>query len=117
MSGMSAFKCTPRQVRTFAVEILMAGLVPFIRSSPGMGKSAIVKSIAEEYGMELLDIRLSTCAPEDLTGLPMFEDGIAKFQPFDMFPLTSTPLPEGKNGWIIFLDEFNSASKAVQAAA
>ena len=117
MSGMSAFRCTPRQVRSFAVEILMAGLVPFIRSSPGMGKSAIVKSIAEEYGMELLDIRLSTCAPEDLTGLPMFEDGIAKFQPFDMFPLQNTPVPEGKNGWIIFLDEFNSAPKAVVAAA
>ena len=68
-----------------------------------------VKSIADEYGMELLDIRLSTCAPEDLTGLPMFENGVAKFQPFDMFPLQSTPVPEGKNGWIIFLDEFNSA--------
>ena len=117
MSGMSAFRCTPRQVRSFAVEILMAGLVPFIRSSPGMGKSAIVKSIADEYGMELLDIRLSTCAPEDLTGLPMFEGGIAKFMPFDMFPIEGTPIPPGKNGWIIFLDEFNSAPKAVQAAA
>ena len=49
MSGMSAFRCTPRQVRSFTVEILMAGLVPFIRSSPGMGKSAIVKSIAERH--------------------------------------------------------------------
>ena len=117
MSGMSAYKCTPRQVRRFAVETLMAGLVPFIRSSPGMGKSALVKSIAEEYGMELLDIRLSTCAPEDLTGLPHFEDGKAKFMPFDMFPVVSTPLPESKNGWLIFLDEFNSAAKSVQAAA
>lgn len=117
MSGMSAFKCTPRQARGHIIEILQAGLVPFLRSSPGMGKSAIIRSIAEEYGMELLDIRLSTCAPEDLTGLPHFEGGIAKFMPFDMFPVEGTPLPEGKNGWIVFLDEFNSASKAVQAAA
>lgn len=117
MAGMSAFKCTPRQARGHMIEILQAGLVPFLRSSPGMGKSAIVRSIAEEYGMELLDIRLSTCAPEDLTGLPHFENGIAKFMPFDMFPVEGTPVPAGKNGWIIFLDEFNSASKSVQAAA
>ena len=117
MSGMSAFKCTPRQARGHIVEILEAGLVPFLRSSPGMGKSAIIRSIADEYGMELLDIRLSTCAPEDLTGLPHFENGIAKFMPFDMFPVEGTELPTGKNGWIVFLDEFNSASKAVQAAA
>ena len=117
MAGMSAFKCTPRQVREFSIEILQAGLVPFIRSSPGMGKSAIVRAIAEEYGMELLDVRLSTCAPEDLTGLPHFQDGKAKFMPFDMFPVESTPLPEGKNGWLIFLDEFNAAPKSVQAAA
>ena len=117
MSGMSAFKCTPRQARGHIVEILEAGLVPFLRSSPGMGKSALIHSIAHEYGMELLDIRLSTCAPEDLTGLPHFENGIAKFMPFDMFPTEDTPVPEGKNGWIVFLDEFNSASKAVQTAA
>lgn len=117
MSGMSAFRCTPRQVRSFVIEILMAGLVPFIRSSPGMGKSSIVKSIAKEYNMELIDIRLSTCAPEDLTGLPMFENGVAKFAPFDMFPIQGTPLPRGKDGWIIFLDEFNSAVRTVQAAS
>lgn len=117
MTGMSAFKVTPRQAKGHIIEILLAGLVPFLRSSPGMGKSAIYKAIAEEYNLELIDIRLSTCAPEDLTGLPFFSDGKAQFLPFDMFPTEDTPLPEGKDGWLIFLDEFNSASKSVQAAA
>jgi hypothetical protein len=52
------------------------------------------------------------------SGLPRFnEKGYAQFVPFaDLFPTVSTPIPEGKNGWILFLDEFNSASRGVQAA-
>jgi hypothetical protein len=34
-----------------------------------------------------------------------------------MFPTEDTPIPAGKQGWLLFLDEFNSAGKAVQAAA
>src|SRR5690554_4114819 len=98
MSGMTTFKCTPRQTRRFTVHILQAGLVPYIQSSPGMGKSAIVRDIANEFDMELIDVRLSTCAPTDLTGLPHFNNGIAEFMPFDMFPVEGTPLPEGKQG-------------------
>jgi hypothetical protein len=82
-----------------------------------MGKSSIVKSIAREYSLELVDHRLSTSAPEDLSGLPHFVNGRASFMPFDTFPTEDTPIPAGKQGWLLFLDEFNSASKAVQAAA
>ena len=116
-TGLSAYTCTPRQIRKHVIRCMTAGLVPFIQSSPAMGKSAIVASIAQEYGLQLIDHRLSTSAPEDLTGLPMFKDGIASFAPFDTFPIVGTPLPEGKQGWLLFLDEFNSASKAIQAAA
>ena len=122
MSGISAYKCTPRQVRKHIIHCMQAGLVPFIQSSPAMGKSAIVASIAKEYGLELIDHRLSTSAPEDLTGLPHFREGaaghtVAEFVPFDTFPTEGTPIPEGKNGWLLFLDEMNSATKMVQAAA
>jgi hypothetical protein len=100
------------------VDTLRAGLVPFLQSSPGMGKSAIVRSIAEEFNLALIDHRLSTSAPEDLSGLPQLLDGKAVFAPFrNLFPLEDEPLPEGKAGWLLFLDEFNSASKAVQAAS
>ena len=116
------YKCTPRQTREFVVDCLQAGLVPFIHSSPGMGKSSIVRDIANTYGMELIDHRLSTSQPEDLSGLPDFYTDAAghrraTFSAFDIFPLTNTPIPDGKNGWLIFLDEANSADKLVQAAS
>jgi MoxR-like ATPase len=82
-----------------------------------MGKSAIVRSIAKEFSLKLIDHRLSTSAPEDLSGLPHFVNGKASFLPFDTFPTEDTPIPPGHQGWLLFLDEFNSASKAVQAAA
>lgn len=113
----SAFRANSRQTREFIVDCMKAGLVANVQSSPGMGKSAIVASIADEYKLALIDHRLSTSAPEDLSGLPNFSNGKATFSPFDLFPTTTTPLPAGKQGWLLFLDEFNSASKAVQAAA
>lgn len=129
------YRCTPRQVRGFITDCLYAGLVPYVQSSPGMGKSSIMRSVAKELQLKLIDHRLSTSAPEDLSGLPSFvdvpiyhEDPIqtvqvgtrreAHFHPFaDLFPLEGTKIPEGKQGWMLFLDEFNAASKSVQAAS
>lgn len=116
---MTIFKLTPKQVRGAVIECMEANLVPFITSSPGLGKSAIVAQIAKDFSLTLIDLRLSQCAPEDLMGLPM-KDGAgnaarSRFVPFSMFPLEGDPVPG--NGWILFLDEFNSASKMVQAAA
>lgn len=117
MPGIDTYKCTPRQIKKHVIRCMKAGLVPFIQSSPAMGKSAIVASIAKEYGLELIDHRLSTSAPEDLSGLPHFADGKASFLPFDTFPTEDQELPAGKQGWLLFLDEMNSATKMVQAAA
>ncbi|OZB41166.1 MAG: hypothetical protein B7X50_07665 [Alishewanella sp. 34-51-39] len=33
------------------------------------------------------------------------------------FPLESDEVPKGYNGWLLFLDEFTSATRAVQASA
>lgn len=117
------YRCTPRQVRQFIKDCLYAGLVPFVQSSPGMGKSSIMRSVADELKLKMIDHRLSTSAPEDLSGLPEFftdTDGsrAAHFVPFgDLFPLEDTPVAYGHQGWMLFLDEFNSASKSVQAAS
>lgn len=132
----SLTKVKPRQAKQFITDCIRAGLVPFIQSSPGVGKSAINKLIAEENNLMMIDHRLSTSAPEDLSGLPRFDEhGFARFAPFaDLFPLEGTPLPRKTapvyddkgnvikeatyyDGWMLFLDEFNSASKSVQAAA
>lgn len=134
---MELYRTTPRTTRAFIKEILEAGLVPFVQSSPGLGKSTIMRSVAKELDLALIDHRLSTSAPEDLSGLPTFttrplytfdeatgeytksgEMKVAEFCPFaDLFPIRGMQIPQGKQGWMVFLDEFNSASKSVSAAA
>lgn len=55
-----------KQAKDMLASILKARLVPMLGGSPGIGKSAIVKQIAEEFNLELIDIRLSYCDPTDL---------------------------------------------------
>ena len=92
-------------------------IVPFIQGSPGIGKSDAVREIANKGKLELIDIRLSQCDPADLNGLPKLNGKRAEYLPFDFFPLEDDEVPEGMNGWLVFLDEINSASKSIQAAA
>lgn len=101
-----------------AVEVcLLSKVVPFIQGSPGIGKSDLVKAIAKKYKLKLIDIRLSQCDPTDLNGLPKLDGDVATYLPFDTFPTENTELPENTDGWLIFLDEINSAPRSIQAAA
>ena len=127
MSTQSMYRCDPRQLRGYVKDCFYAGRVPFVTASPGVGKSAIIKSVAKELNLKVVDIRLSTAAPEDLSGMPEFFTNAqgqrrARFTPFEMFPLEGEPLPLDENGnemegWLIFFDEFNSAPVEMQAAA
>ena len=73
----------------------------------GTGKSEIIKAIAGELGLPIVDLRLSQLPPEDLNGLPaptddkkaftyLLPDWYNKFQP-------DTP-------FVLFLDEINQAT-------
>jgi MoxR-like ATPase len=77
--------------------------------APGIGKSSIVAQVAAENALELIDVRLSQLAPTDLRGLPVPEDGIAKWYAPEF-------LPREGNG-ILFLDEFNLSPPAIQGIA
>lgn len=116
--SMTIYTASPRAMKGHITDLLEADLVPYIKGPPGIGKSSVVAKVAEEFGMEMIDHRLSSSEPTDMSGLPNFVNGKARFAPFDeLFPLTDTPLPRGKEGWVIFLDEFNHAHKQVQAAS
>lgn len=124
ISNMTSLgSCNARQAREYIIDILEAGLVPFLQSSPGSGKSTIIRSVTKDFNLKLLDNRLSTTAQEDFTGLPKFitlpnGQERARFAPFsDIFPLEGDEIPEGYQGWAIFYDEFNSAHEQIQAAA
>uniref|UniRef100_A0AAU6VZR9 AAA-ATPase n=1 Tax=Pseudomonas phage Arace01 TaxID=3138526 RepID=A0AAU6VZR9_9VIRU len=112
------YRCKPRKIKEYIRDCIYAGLVPYVQSSPGMGKSTIMEAIANEENLHMIDHRLSTSAPEDMSGLPQFQEGLAKFAPFaDLFPLQDAVIPNGKDGFMLFLDEFNSAKREVQAAS
>lgn len=98
---------------------LLAGLVPFLKSKPGVGKSSIVKQFADENKLYLIDIRLAQCDPTDLNGFPAInkETEKAYYVPMDMFPLEDDPIPEGYVGWLLFFDELNGADRGVQKAS
>lgn len=112
-------RVTPRKLAWLVAMTLEAGLVPFITGSPGIGKSAITHQLAKAGNLKLIDHRLSTSAPEDLSGLPHFVNGEAHFAPFaGLFPIEGmSEIPEGYDGWLLFLDEFNSADRDIQKAA
>jgi hypothetical protein len=80
-----------------------------IWGSPGIGKSSIVAQIAQHESLQIIDLRLSQLAPTDLRGLPVAENGVAKWFPPEFLPTS------GKG--ILFLDEINMATPAMQGIA
>jgi len=100
-------------------ECFAANLVPFVTGPPAIGKSAIINKVAEDHKLEVIDIRLSQSDPTDLNGFPIINDDKTKagFVPMSTFPVKGDTPPPGKDGWLIFLDEMNSAPLGTQAAA
>ena len=111
------------QAITTIAAAIKVKLVPFLTGSPGIGKSHIAFQIAKTYNLKVIDLRLSQCDPTDLLGFPTITGNRAGYVPMDTFPIEGDKLPinpltgEAYAGWLLFLDEFNSASTAVQAAA
>jgi len=86
-----------------ALRVLMGAHRPvFICGGPGVGKSSVVKQLAETLNVPLRDVRALLLDPVDLRGLPFLgSDGRSKW---------ATPefLPQNGAG-ILFLDELNTA--------
>ena len=103
----------------YLVDCVHARLVPYLKGSPGCGKSDLVRKLAQEYNLQLIDLRLSNCDPTDFSGYPQVDvkTGRSFFCPMKTFPLKDDPLPAGKNGWVIFLDELPAAPPAIIASA
>lgn len=105
----------------FVERVLKKRLVPMLHGSPAIGKSDIIRTIAEKFKLLVIDVRLSTYDPADMNGLPYFNTSgarnIAEYVPFDVFPVEGDSIPEGYKGWLVFLDELPSAAPSVQAAA
>lgn len=95
-------------------KVLKTNITPFLWGPPGIGKSSLVKEIAEENKWELIDLRLSLLNPVDLRGLPMLDKNK---QLATWLPPSFLPKEDEKKQGILFLDEINLAPLSVQAAA
>ncbi|MBX5456941.1 MAG: MoxR family ATPase [Thermogemmatispora sp.] len=103
-------------MRPDALARFLSGLVSrrlmmstMIWGPPGVGKSSIVAQTARAHSLELIDLRLSQLAPTDLRGLPVAEEGTARWYPPEF-------LPRSGRG-ILFLDELNLAPPTIQGIA
>ena len=52
--------------KEWIVESIKERVVPLMIGSPAVGKSALVHQIAKEFGLKVIDLRLSQCDPTDL---------------------------------------------------
>ena len=86
-------------------------LPTFLWGAPGIGKSSVVRQVAEAKGIGFIDLRLSLMDPTDLKGIPFYENEArqAVWAPPSFLPR------EGSG--ILFLDELNTAAPSVQASA
>lgn len=107
------------QAIPYVRRMLAAKLVPMLHGSPAIGKSAIMKAVAEAMNLFLIDARFAGFDPTDINGFPQIdkERGIAVYYPLETFPLDDWTIPEGYSGWLVFCDELTTAPGAVQAAS
>lgn len=84
-----------------------------IHSSPGVGKSTIVKNITKELGIGFVDVRLTQMEPCDILGLPVPDKENRTMNWFVNGRWPSDPTTKG----ILFLDEITSCDKSVACAA
>ncbi len=102
---------TPTELTSYLATLLAREInnSVMIWGAPGIGKSSIVKQLAQDHQLDFVDLRLSQLAPTDLRGLPVPEAGITHWAPPEFLPR------EGRG--ILFLDEINMAPPAMQGVA
>ena len=82
-----------------------------LRGAPGVGKSTIVKTIANKLGIGFIDVRLAQMERVDFAGLPSVNNGVTEWNVPSFWPR------DPKSKGIILLDEITSAPSDCQVAA
>jgi len=80
----------------------------FIWGPPGIGKSSVIRTFADELGMECVTLIGQQLLPEDLMGVPKIEGNVSVFCP-------PSNIVRDKP-FVLFLDELNAASSEIQKA-
>jgi len=89
----------------------------FIWGPPGIGKSEVVANIAKDLGGAMIDLRLAQMEPTDLRGIPFYNKDLGKMDWAAPIDLPDEEFASKYPIVVLFLDEMNSASPSIQAAA
>jgi hypothetical protein len=108
---------SPKDAIKYIKRCMKVKLPVMMHGSPSSAKSSIAKQIADELKLEFIDVRLTTLDPIVMSGYPTDNGDFATFKPFDIFPTTDMPIPAGKKGFLVIIDELPSAPKLMQSAA
>ena len=111
------FEVNADELKEALIRDFKIGLTPMVASSPGMGKSDIIRDIAKLFSLKVIDFRVSQCEPVDMQGYPGVVNGRMTFHIPEYFPIEGDIIPTGYDGWLLFLDEFKSGNKQTEAAA
>ena len=89
----------------------------FLWGPPGVGKSDIVSQITDDLNGYMIDLRLGQMDPTDIRGIPFFNKEAEKMDWAPPIELPDEELAAEYPVIVLFLDEMNSATPSVQAAA
>ncbi len=98
----------PRLEKVMAVAYRARRAV-LLEGPTGVGKSEIVRRVAQDLGIETIVLDLSLLEPPDLVGLPTVKDGRTEYA-------LPHVLPTGGSG-ILLLEELNRAERYIQQPA
>lgn len=108
---------TISEARSRVMRCLQVRRPVFLWGAPGLGKSDLVRQIAQDLGGKMIDFRLAIRQPTDIMGIPYFNK---EANVMDWAPPVDLPSAADAARYpviVLFLDEMNSAAPAVQAAA
>ena len=92
-------------------QLVEAGVPTLVWGAPGVGKTALIRNLAQRRGWQVVEIIASLHDPTDFNGLPVLHNGSVRFAPPDWV----YQFEEHGRG-ILFLDELTTAPPTVQAA-
>lgn len=108
---------SPNKAKTAIRHAMLKQRPIFLWGPPGIGKSDVVKQIADTLSAPVIDIRLSLWEPTDIKGIPYFDSNANNMVWGAPAELPDEEFASKHDHVVLFLDEMNSAAPAVQAAA
>lgn len=117
MSVADNHTVTSLEIEEAILTVKDLGLALFVWGPPGIGKSQVVAGVAKNLNAPVIDLRMAQCEPTDIRGIPYYNKESNLMEWAAPIELPSAEFASKHDYVFLFLDEMNSASPAVQAAA